>query len=391
MLNLARFLVAVAVAFFATVFARSARGIGRQVSVTRLTNVASVTATIDRQIHVFGKVGTVAILAVVLVAALTLFTPSGSGAWAPILGSIVGFVGNIALGFATGVGSNVSDILAKPGIRDTIDATIDMIQRTRRHLSRFVSIILLALLAAAVFAGQAMAADGFIVWAIDITDSVDPAQRAAGIETLIDSALDVAHALGADRIEIVKFSDQDMLSESEWVRVPPAPRSEDCQKAKPAFQVTEGWISFSPQLAIDRKDEAVRACVRDQAARRGASESDIQRFHEQLRRAVRATPIAEGTTRIVPIVKYLVALPGLRGLFLLSDCLDHSGVPVASVTVPDAVPLTVIVARLNPRRHDSTAREVIAAAGAWKALHGVAVTTVAESRGTHFYLAELRP
>jgi len=224
--------------------ARASRGLGRQVAVTRFTDTSSVATTIDRQVHEFGKIGLLAIAAFIVVFALTLFTPSWSEAWAPLVGGILGFLANVVLGLSTGIGTNATEILGKPGLRDHIDVQLDMIKRTRRHLRRFL-VLMIALTTILTTNGVAMAGASVLIWAIDVSDSVDPAQRNAGIDALIASALESAHAHEADTIQVVKFSDEEFLSDMAWVPVPEAGTFVDCREAEPELLISKGLIGYS--------------------------------------------------------------------------------------------------------------------------------------------------
>ena len=85
-------------------------------------------------------------------------------------------------------------ILAKVGQRDTIEAQIRMNLRARRHLEKFLTVLLAALVVGLGAALPAHAAHLVWAWAIDVTDSVDPAQRDAAITAMVDGALDTARS-----------------------------------------------------------------------------------------------------------------------------------------------------------------------------------------------------
>lgn len=122
----------------AIAMAKGSRGAGRQFALARLTNIDSVEDTIDTQVRLAGKLGVIAIGFVVVVVVLFFFTPTGSGTWIQLLGSIVSFTANLMLGLAAGIGLSAGFILAKASQRDTIETQIVMKQRARRRLERFL-------------------------------------------------------------------------------------------------------------------------------------------------------------------------------------------------------------------------------------------------------------
>lgn len=378
-LALVAFVVVVIVA--GLVLARSSRAIGRQIAVTWMTFVKSVNRTINHQVFRFGQLALAAIIAILVLLAITLFVPHAWVAGAMVVGGIVALIANICLGLSNGVGTNVVELLCKPDIRDHIDAQLDMIQRTRRHLQKYLSVLALALVGAFAPGTETKAADAVIVWAIDASDSVDPAQREAGVDALIAGALDTARELKADTIQIVKFSDQELLSDMAWLSVPPDVSRVDCDKAEPEPVISKSWVTFSPNVMLYRKQDAVAECLKQLEGERRAFEIRAQRFRESLRAVTRVNPRTDGTTRIVPLVQDLLGRPCVRGLFVLSDFIDHSAVPIAKIVVPRRLPVIAIVARPNPKRREPTLTQVLEAANAWRRLPGVLVTSVSELPG----------
>lgn len=227
------------------------------------------------------------------------------------------------------------------------------------------------------------------VWAIDVTDSVDPAQRDAAIAAMIEGALDTARRLEADRVVIVKVADQDFLSDMSWVAVPPASNFEDCNNAESEFHVSKSWVGISPSVWIDGKRRAVGECSARQTEERARLAEQEARFLEQLRGATTVFPRADVSTRIVPSLQTLLRRPYVAAVELVTDLQDQSGMPPDRLEIPAGTPVTVVVTRPNPKRSTPTLRDVLAASERWARIKGVTVIGVAEYPG-YVHLAEAR-
>lgn len=368
--------------------AKGSRGAGRQFALARLTNTDSVEDTIDRQVRLAGRLGLVAIVFVVAVLVLFFFAPSEGGTWVQFIASLISFAANLALGLASGIGLNAALILAKVGERDTIEAQIQMKRRTRRRLGKFLS-VLVALLVGLGSAAPARAGQRARVWAIDVTDSVDPAQRNAAIEAMIAGALETARAFRIDSIVVVKVANEDILSDMTWVPIPPAPNFEDCNNAIPEFHVSKSWVGMSPTALIYRKRAAVAACLaRQKEGRARVAEQEAQ-FLERLRGATKVVPRADVSTRIVPPLQTLLRRPYVAAVELVTDLQDQSGMSPDRLDIPSGKAVTVVVTRPNPKRSTPTLRDVLAASERWARIKGVTVINVAEYPG-YVHLAEAR-
>lgn len=362
--------------------AQGSQALGRYTTLGYLIDTMSVAGSIGRLIKASAKAVILAILIVAPLLALVLFAPSGSETWAPLVGSLLGFLANLILGAAAGIALLVAGILARPATRDTIDADLDMIQRTRRRLWPFLSFLMAVLLLAG---GTCQAAGtGHVwVWAIDGTDSLDPAQRQLGIEALVGKALATARAMNVDTIQVVRFTDEELLSDMTWVEVPRAFALADCRRAKPEGRIPSGLMGLSPTWASDRKQAGLAKCSALQAHRRAATEERESAFITQLRLATRLTPRADRRTRILPLLSKLIQRPHVRSIALLSDGVDTTGQSISSLHVPDHMSVTLVLTRPNPRRSTPTLADVLAEADVWARVRGIRVTTATEYAGLH--------
>jgi hypothetical protein len=377
------------VPLLAVALARGSRAIGGKFALAKLTNIESVTDTIDRQVRLAGKLGLIAACFLAAVLLLFFFAPSGLGTWVGLLGSIVSAHANLLLGLAAGIGLNAYLILNKVAERDAIKAQIVMKQRARRRLQKFLSVLVIGLFLNVGLTAEASAGGRAWAWVIDITDSVDPAQREAAIAAMIDSALETARRLKATSIVVVKVGDEDFLSDMDWVAVPAEPAFEDCQKAPPAFAITKSWVTFSPISLADAKREAVSACLAREERHRANVEVDERQFVERLRNVTRIVPRMDVTTRIVPALQALVGRPYVVAVTLVSDLQDRSGTPPERLKIPAGRTVTVVVTRPNPRRSSPTLHDVLSSAERWAKIPGITVISAAEYPG-YVHLAEAR-
>jgi hypothetical protein len=371
----------IAIPIAAWLCAKTAKGLGQHVAVTTFTNPGSVEGTISRQMRIASKTAISAILLVIAVIVLLLIAQPSWASWLTYLNSLLMLAANVMLGLSAGVGTNVADILEKPARRDAIDCAIDMKGRLRRRLRRFLGIVFLAAALSTGHFSPTTATEPAWGVAVDITDSMDPAQRDRAIDEIVRVAPERVQVLGVTRVFVVKFTSESRLSEMAWVPVPTVPALEDCSKAKPARSVVKGLLGLSPALAIGRHDAATTDCL----ARRGVSLREFALQHEafqtRLRSAMRGTPRADVTTHIAPTLRNLVTRPYVRALDVVTDGIDLSGQAPESVHVPDSVAVLMIITRPNPDRRSPTVANVLAAADAWERVDGISVTTVSEYRG----------
>lgn len=385
---------ALAVPVLAVTCAKTAKGLGQHVGVARLTDPNSVNDTVDRQVAFAGTAAVAAGILLLAILALLFFSPQSWASWSTYISGLLGFGANIALGLSAGVGGNAAELLLKPAERDDVDCQIAMKERTRRLLRKFFLGVVLALgLANMGDPAQAAVAstigdspldprhDLVLVKAVDITDSGDPNQRERGIAAMVDRSPEQARRLGAQAILVITFADELLLSNMTWVPVPQRPSIEDCDKVSPKFRVTKSAMMLSPVGMMEARDIEVHACLaRRESAETLLAEQD-RRMRDQLRQAMRVPPRGDVSTRIVPLLKKLVTRPYVRVVELLTDGIDTSGLPLSTLTVPDGVRITLIIARPNPRRRSPTLDQVLVAAEAWEHVPGVSVTTVSEYAG----------
>lgn len=361
----------------AVICARTSKRFGHKYAVTRLTDTHSVDNTIDRLVRFAGRCTVAAGVLLASVMALLFFSPPRWASATTLLGGLIGFSANIVLGLAAGVGGQAADILRKVAVRDHIDSLLRMKERTRRHLSRFFTALVITMSALSSLPTLA-APDGVWVMAIDSTDSMDPVQRQTGIDAFIEGAFDRAHGLGVRAIQIVKFSNDVLLADMTLVPVPELPPQEDCRNAKPEAAFGKSIILISPTAAAARRQDAIEACeLRGAAARRTAA-SEQQCFREQLRRATRVRPRDDVSTLIVPLIQKLMLRPYVRVIDVLTDGIDNSGFPPSGLRVPPHLPVTIILTRPNPKRRAPTLKDVLAGADRWAEVKGFFVTSVGE-------------
>jgi len=372
---------ALAVPFLALLSARVAKGFGEHVAVTRVTNPDSVDETIDRQVRFAGKGAVAAGVFLLGLLALLFFSPPSWSGWVTYVSSLVGFGANIALGLSAGVGGNAARLLAKPAERDSLDCQIDMKDRTRRYLRRFILVLFLCVGVLLPPVGFAEATDAVWVWAIDTTSSVDPGQREDGVDAMITVAFERARALGVRAIQIIKFSNEVLLADMSWVTVPTDPLREDCTKAVAGPLLSKSLVGLSPSVASGRRDEAVATCTARQEAVLRAFDEKLARFREQLKLATRVTPRSDVSTRLVPLLKKLVERPYVAAIDVVTDGIDNSGLALSTVKASEKTPVLLIIARPDPRRRTPTLDEVLRAADAWGRVGGITVTSVSEYRG----------
>jgi hypothetical protein len=371
--------------------AKGAKALGQQIAVTRFTVATSVRDTINRHVGAFGAAALAGTLCVILAAVLIIFTPESAASWAPLASKVVGFAANLTLGLAAGVGSHVAGILAKPALSESIDCALEMKRRTRRHLTKFLVVLAVCLAALVGHPAIAQNAPKVWVWAIDITDSVDPAQRKEAVAHLIEAGPEKSRQLGAGLIQVVKFDEAVMLSDSIWVPVPAGLVSTDCQKARPVMTDLDSFMNASPGVVAKRKHDAVSACLAHERDKTTAYEFEVRQFRMRLQAATKVTPRADVTTRIVPLLQWLANRPETVAIDVVTDGIDHSRVPLSLLRVPGTVAITFIVTRPNPRRTSPTVKDVLAMAAAWSCVPGIKVTSAGDYLGTSTIIAESRP
>lgn len=371
--------------------AKGAKALGQQIAVTRFTVATSVRDTISRHVGAFGASALAGILCVILAAVLIIFTPESAASWAPLASKIVGFAANLMLGLAAGIGTHVAGILAKPALCESIECALEMKRRTRRHLTKFLVLLTFSITTLVAHPSMAEAAPKVWVWAIDITDSVDPVQRKEAVARLIEAGLEKAQQLGAGLIQVVKFDEAVMLSDSTWVPVPAAQVSTNCQKAKPVMTDLDGFMGASPGLVAKRKHDAVSACLSHERGRAAVYDSEVRQFRERLEAATKVIPRADVTTRIVPLLQWLVNRPETVAIYIVTDGIDHSRVPLSALRIPSNISVTFIVTRPNPRRTSPTVIDVLAMAAVWARVPGIMVASAGDYLGTSTIIAEARP
>jgi len=360
--------------------AKVTKGFGQHVAVTRLTNPDNVIETIDEQVKTAGKMAMAAGSLFLSVLALLFFAPPSWSSWISYFSGILAFGANITLGLSAGIGGNAAAILAKPSYRDALDCQMEMKRRARRRLMKFLVVVLVALGIAGSGVNTIAAAPAW-AWAIDITDSMDPAQRETAIEAMIQVAYKRSHAMGIEVIQLVKFGEENLLSEMAWVPVPAPPSLEDCSHAKPDRSITKGLMSLSPVLAHARRQKAVDGCLAEQVHLREANIHERRLFEDRLRNSARIKPRNDMTTQLIPLLHRLLAQPRIRAIDVLTDGIDHSGLLPSDVQVPQEVAVLFIMTGPNPKRQKPTLRQVLAAAKEWSLVPGVTVTGVTEYQG----------
>ncbi len=362
------------------VAARAAKGLGRHIAVTGLTDSDSVRRTLDRQVRIAGLTAVAAVFLLLAIMALAFLLPPSWSSWSSYAGGLVAFGANIALGFSAGLGGNAAHILQKPGIRDTIDCQVEMKLGTRRVLAKYVGAFILSVVLLSV-PGASWAAEGVWVWALDATDSVDRAQANSVVEQMIDAAPVRSSQLDVAAIQIVKFHEDVMLSEMTWIRVPPEPTQVNCSKARPKPTLMKGLGLLSPTLAAGRRQEAVDSCTADLRAEVQAHAERIRVFKEQLRAGARLTPRTGVHTRIVPLLAWLVGRPDVVAIDVLTDGIDNSGNSVSLLRIPESMQVRLIITRPNRERKSPTVCDVLSAAEAWAHVPGITVTSAGEFGG----------
>ncbi len=356
--------------------ARAARGFGRQVAVTRLTDVANSSNTIREQVRAFGKSGLFAIIMVAGVIALFLFV---SATWGPFVGSIVGFGANLALGLAAGIGLNVGEILSKPDQRENINVQLEMKNRTRRRLRQYLPILFVLFVLPSF--NMLYASEPVWIVAIDASNSVDPVQREEAIESLVRTAPSRARDLDVSAVLVVEFSDKELLSDMRLIPVPDAIQQPDCSNAKPSLQLSKSLVAFSPTFLAARKRDAVAECGRQQTAVQRSNRESEALFRNRLRAASVVSVKNNVRTHLVGLLRGLVSRRYVRAIDVISDGIDNSGVPISRVVTTSSLQVTLIITGPNPERASPTLRDVLEAAEAWDRIDGVTVTTVAEYAG----------
>jgi hypothetical protein len=163
--------------------------------------------------------------------------------------------------------------------------------------------------------------------------------------------------------------------------VPVRPVDEDCEHASSEFVVSEGLGWLSPDDASNRADRGVIECVARNDARQRITTEDKRRFEERLRAGALPTGRIGHRTKIVPLLKRIVAQPYVRAIDVLTDGIDNSGVSRSSLRIPVEITVTLIITRPDPTRAKPTLDDVLAAADAWSQEPRVSVTSVAEYTG----------
>jgi hypothetical protein len=353
--------------------ARGAKALGHQIAVTLFTIATSVRETINRHIEAFGISALLGILFLILAAAFVIFTPASAAAWASVASKIVGFAANLTLGLAAGVGTHVAWILGKPALRDSILCDLDMKRRTRRHLSKFVVVLVFVLGTVVVLPPIVEAAPSVWVIADDATNSVHPVQRKEVIAKVIQAAPERADHLHASFVEVIKFDEAVMLSESTWIPVPAAPPPIDCQRAKPDLSGVDGFILLSPGLIASKQQDAVAECIAQEHNKNEVYESEVRRFKARLETATKVKPRTNIRTRIASLVNWLVSRPEVVAIDVVTDGIDNGRMPLSGLRVPSQVQVTLIITLPNPARSSPTLDDVLAAADSWGHVPGIKV------------------
>ena len=372
----------------AALLALAIRGLGRHFAVTRLTILGHVHRTIDRLVRTAGKCALAAGVLLLALLGMMFFAPSSWSSWANQVSNLLSFAANILLGLAAGIGAHAAWILSLPMVRDTVDCELDMIRRTRRYIRRhFRKVVpqvpkaLILMVALFLSPGYARAAESIWVWAIDVSDSMDPAQRVQGIDQMIESAHERAHNLGATVIQVVRFSEEARLAEMTWVTAPKPLPLEDCRSARSKMTLEKGLMRWSARFAEGQRIKTIAECEEKQVVLQQRIAVEQEAFVKQLRTATLFKPRADVTTRLVPMLEELIRNPNTVAIDMVTDGVDHSGKPPNQMTIPEHILVTVVITRPNPSRRQPTLGDVLAAAKAWDAVAGITVTTVSEYPG----------
>ncbi len=145
------------------------------------------------------------------------------------------------------------------------------------------------------------------------------------------------------------------------------------------------------QQHLDRLTATDASFLAQEHDKTEAHASEVRHFRAYLDAATKVMPRAAVTTRIAPLVRWLVSRPEVVAIDVVTDGIDHSRVPPSSLRIPKEVEVTFIITRPNPRRSSPTLDEVLATAVAWSHVPGIKVTGAGDYLGASMVVAEGRP
>jgi hypothetical protein len=357
----------------AIVIAVIGKSIGRMHAKNNLTDDTSAVLTHAAHRASLRRVGRVAICAF-LATLLMIVLSSFIARWIKVVGLVPFVIMNCCLALLAGTSASLGRLLERPRKWQAIQDHIEQRERLIEYLKRFLPIIAFIVLTAF---GSARAADDCF-FGDDVTPSMSASDQRDAKTFLKATASAAVASFGCKHAVAVAMGCDVRFAKRIWMEVPADIPDIDCSKAEaePLTGHSSFW-DFVRGISEARKEEAVRRCEEDKAARARKHEADIATFGDSLDAAFSASG-PQRCSRITDSIRDALN-SGIYGtIVFVSDAIDNPPTTLNGIVVPTGSRVILILARPNPafaRVEDSLAR-----AAAWARIPGVTVVTTAELR-----------
>lgn len=213
--------------------------------------------------------------------------------------------------------------------------------------------------------------------AVDATASVLAADRQRAVRFVVESLPELREHYGCSTLVVAQFTD-----DGPWTMprtaflIPEVPTWQDCATAEPEPVESASFLDEFDNVKEAKLSEFRAACASEQKGFRESHANQWARLEQGIADAltVRA-PLTGGTTSIAGFLGGVLSGPRPYALVVIvSDGLDAT-LDRSDLTVPDSVPVVMILTRADPSYADDDA--VLAHAATWRA-RGVAVVLTSD-------------
>jgi hypothetical protein len=357
----------------AIVLALIGKIVGRFYAKTHLTDDTSAVLTVAAHRASLKRVGRVAIVTLI-VALLMIALGSLIAPWIKIVGWLPFIVMNCCLGLLAGTAASLHALLERPDKWDAIQVRIDQRKRLIEYLKKFLPVFIVAALVAA---GTAHAADACF-FGFDVSPSMDVSDAHDARSFLKRTGAEAAATLGCSHVVAVAIGCEVRFAKRAWLDVPVDVPDVDCSKveAEP-LQGHSGFWDHVRAIADSRKEDAVRRCEAEKAARAAKHEAEVAAFAKMLDAAF-AVSSPQRCSRITASLRDALGGEMYRAIVIVSDAVDNPPASLDGIVVPTGTRVVFILARPNPAY--APVAESLAHAAALARISGITVVTTAELR-----------
>ena len=356
----------------ASVFALIGKCIGWFRAKNYLTDDTSAVLTNSAHRASMRRVGRVAIVTFI-VSLLMIFLGSLIARWIKVIGWAPFIVMNCCLGLLAGTAASLAALLGRPDKWDAIQVRIDQKERLIEYLKRFLPVVVVALVAV----GSAHAADACF-FGFDVSPSMDVSDTHDARSFLKRTGADAAAVLGCKHVVAVAIGCEVRFAKRAWLDVPVDVPDVDCSKAEAEpLQGHSGFWDHVRAIADSRKEDAVRRCEAEKAARASKHEAEVAAFAKMLDAAF-AVSSPQRCSRITASLRDALGGEMYRAIVIASDAIDNPPASLDGIVVPTGTRVVFILARPNPAY--APVAESLAHAAALARISGITVVTTAELR-----------